>query len=553
MVRHLGRRALAALVTLAAAVAFAAPAAAAAPLFIETQTDNPVTAGPPVSRPNAPHCTVNLADHFMSNAADGTPQTFSGTLSPPAACPGPWAKVVMDYTVSVNGRQFDRVGDVNIGGTEVYWGTTEEPSGPTPITYTVSKDLTEYSALLRSPQPFSGGIGNFMSDVYTGNYDQTVTLTYYRGHTPAEVPDAVVGFPGQHLSPSANVTHLALNGLPRNITRAYLEVTLEGGGCDEQWFSDVPADVSAKYPSAGLCTHGPYREADATLDGAPVAAVHTFPHIYTGGIVPTLWRPIPAIHTFSLTAETVDITPFVGTLVDGGAHDLAFSVQNNGDSWSVVATLLLYTDHHAAQTQGALTTDEVAPTATEHVTESDVSGGTRIVDTTARNDVTAGYVDTSAGRVYTNVTRAMAYRSDDTVTTNGLVQHIVQTDDGTQTSTSTVRGHTSASRHAYSYPITIDYSAANYVNDQNFSLTGSVDMTQTLSDAVRSGPQWRPVRQSTEYVRSSGVLSRANGVTSESDGRSTSRYAGDDDRGHWYVHDLASNHGLITSDVVTHR
>jgi len=517
---------LAVLAVIAALAAFAVPATGApadSPKFIEPYSDNPVTAEPAVSRPAGPHCTVTLANHFLSNAPDRTSQYFSGTLAPPSACAGPWAKVVMDYTVSVNGRQYDRWGDLRIGSTEVYWGTTEEPSGPTPITYTVSKDVTEYTALLRKPQSFTGGIVNTVTDVYTGNYDQTVTLTYYRGRAPS-TPDAVVGFPAQDAP-----AHLALNGLPRNIVRADLEVTLEGHGCDEQWFSDVPADISAKYPSAGLCTHGPYREADIALDGTPVAAVHTYPHIYSGGIVPTLWRPIPAIHTLNLYAEHIDVTPFVGRLVDGGSHDLTFTIQNAGDEWTVVATLLLYTDHHAAQTHGALTTDEVAPTATEQVTES----GDRITDTVARHDVTAGYVDTSAGRIHTRVVRTVAYRNDDTVTGNGLIQHIVQHDAGTQTST--VDGRVAA-RHAYDYPITIDYSAANFVDDQNFSLTGTVDMSQVLTDSANGS--------SVENVHSSGILSRANGVTSESDGSSTSFYVGP---GH--ARYLASNHGLITRDV----
>jgi hypothetical protein len=49
---------------------------------------------------------------------------------------------------------------------------------------------------------------------------------------------------------------------------------------------------------------------------------------------------------------------------------------------------------------------------------------------------------------------------------------------------------------------------------------------------------------STENVTSSGVLSRTNGVTSESDGHSTSYYLGNG-----YYHYLASNHGLITRNV----
>lgn len=541
-------------VCVATLLALGVPSANASPAFIETHTSNPVTAEPPVSALPTPHCTVTLADQFPSNAADGTPQNYSGTLTPPAACPGPWAKVVLTHTISVSGRQYDRVDSLRVGNSDIYWGTTEEPSGPTPTTYTFSKDVTEYSSLLRTPQPYTGGIGNYTSSVYTGNYLQTVTMTYYEAtsrYPVPDVPDVVVGLGADGLNPSTtSVTH-TLSGLPTNITRAYLEVTLEGGGCDEQWFSDVPDDVAAKYASAGMCGHGPYREADVSLDGKPVAAVHTFPHIYSGGIVPTLWRPIPAIGTFDMLPETVDVTPFAGMLVDGASHQLSYSVQNIGDSWSVVTNLLLYTDHHAARTYGALTADDVAPTATENVTESDVSGGgTRVVDSTARHDVTAGWLQTSAGRIDTTVVRTMAYRNDDTVTDGGLTQAIRQSDTGTQTSTATRGGRIVAGlRHSYDYPLDVDYSAANFVNDQNFSLSGTVDMTQTLADEVAAGQGWRPVSASTENVDSYGILARSNGVTSESDGHSTSYYAGRDDQGRPYLHYLASNHGIVTKDV----
>ncbi len=540
----------------AAAVLVAGMAAGAAPAsaFVENTTDNPVTAAPPVSRPPTPHCTVILADQFPSNAPDGTPQDFSGTLSPPPGCPGPWAKVVLGKTISVSGRQFDRVDDLIIGNAEVYRGTTEEPSGPVPTTYHIDKDITDFTALLRTPQPFHGGIGNYVTSVYTGNYLQTVTITYYqadRRHPAPQVPDAVIGWPYATANPAGPTVHFPLTDLPRNITRAYLQVTQEGHGCDEQWFTDVPDDVSAKYPSAGLCGHGPYREATAAIDGHPVGSAVTFPHIYSGGIVPTLWRPIPAIDTFDLHAETIDVTPFAGLLVDGASHDLSFTVANVGDDWDVIATLFLYTDHHAAQTSGALLTDDVAPVAAQQTAESPLSGGgTNVLVTAQRDDVTAGYVDTSAGRIYTQVNATMSYRNSDDVTAGGLAQQVVQSDNGARTSVSTRHGTTlDARRHSYSYPITVDYSAANYVNDQNFSLSGTVDMTMNLRDETRTGQRWHPVRQSSEAVDSYGILARTNGATTESDGHSTSHYFGTDDLGRWYVHLLASNHGRVTLNL----
>jgi hypothetical protein len=531
-------------------VGVASPAAA----LVETTTSDPVTAAPPVSRPDTTSCTVTLADKFYSNAPDGSQQYYTGTLAPPADCPGPWAKVVLSQTISVTGRQFDRVSSLRIGGTDVYWGTTEEPSGPTPTTYTFDKDITEYSALLRQPQPYRGGIGNYVTDVYTGNYLQTVKITYYRAtrrHPAPSTPDAVIGLGDVGLNPGTPSVQQTLSDLPRNITRAYLEVTLEGGGCDEQWFDDVPDSVSAMYPDAGLCGHGPYREADIALDGSPVAAVHTFPYIYSGGIVPTLWRPIPAIGTFSLTPDTVDITPFVGTLVDGQDHTLTTSIQDIGDGWTAVETLLLYTDHHAARTHGALLTDDVTPTADVGTQVSAVDGGTQAVVSASRNAVTRGYVVSSAGRVTTTVTRKMDYRNVDTVTDNGLTQSVRQSDAGTQTSLTTHGSHTvSATRSNYDYPLSVDYSAANYVDDQNFSLDGTVDMTRRLSTDVQRHGAWVRTYHGTENVSSYGILARTNGVNSESDGHSTSYFRGDDDQGRHYEHYLASDHGIVTKDVV---
>nr|WP_199199371.1 peptide-N4-asparagine amidase [Amycolatopsis sp. CA-128772] len=531
------------------------PGVVVASPVVEGDTDDPVTAAPPVSRPDTPHCTVTLADAFRSNAADGTPQYYKGTLTPPKACPGPWAKVVMDQTVTVQGRQYDRIGDLRIGGTEVWWGTTEEPSGEgrRPITYHFAKDLTPYSALLRTPQPFHGGIENYNSAVYTGVYAQTVTLTYYqadRKHPAAAAPDHVAGFGHADATPAAPTVHFTAQGLPRNITRAYLEVTLEGHACDEQWFDDVPDAVAAKYPAAGLCGKGPYREANFAIDGVSAGSAVTFPHIYSGGIVPQLWRPVVAIDTFSLHAETYDVTPFAGRLVDGGTHDLSFSFPDIGGEFTVVPTLLLYTDKNAARTSGALTQGDVAAVPVRRTAVKDISGGVNVTVTAKRHDVTAGYVDTSAGRVYTRVERTRDYRNSDDVTGGGFTQHVVQADSGQQTSVSTVDGRVrSADRHTWSYPLTTDATAA-ITDDQNLRISGSVDMTKTLADLTGDGRTWRPVRASREWLASSGVLARTNGVNTEADGRSKTLFTGTDDLGRPYLHYVAGEHGLITENRI---
>lgn len=68
-------------------------------------SSNPITAAPLVRRPNTKPCVVQLFNNVAF--ADFNPKSFSYT--PPAACPGPWAKVVFtaDFTVTAD-RQQDR-------------------------------------------------------------------------------------------------------------------------------------------------------------------------------------------------------------------------------------------------------------------------------------------------------------------------------------------------------------------------------------------------------------------------------------------------------------
>ncbi len=116
------------------AVLPAAPAAAVAPAAaapVEINYQDPVTALPPVTRPPVPHCTVTVVRHDFANSYG---QPFTGTVAPPAGCPGPWTKVVLDWTGSVAGRQFDRLAGVWLGGAEIFRTSTPEPD-PAGITW----------------------------------------------------------------------------------------------------------------------------------------------------------------------------------------------------------------------------------------------------------------------------------------------------------------------------------------------------------------------------------------------------------------------------------
>src|SRR5262249_53761799 len=115
---------------------------------LEVGSPNVATADPSVPRPRTQPCVVQLFENVAF--ADFNVKTFD--YAPPAACPGPWAKVVFTADFSVTaGRQFDRTANIWVGGTALYFGTTAEPSRTVSPSWHVERDVTDYGALLRSP------------------------------------------------------------------------------------------------------------------------------------------------------------------------------------------------------------------------------------------------------------------------------------------------------------------------------------------------------------------------------------------------------------------
>ncbi|MBO7942587.1 peptide-N4-asparagine amidase A, partial [Streptomyces sp. S9] len=85
-----------------------------------------------------------------------------GQIAPPAACPGPWSKVVLEMDGQVKGVQYDRLGHLEIGGVTVFSTSTPEPSRDG-IGWHVEKDISGYAALLKSPQQVRMALGNVVN------------------------------------------------------------------------------------------------------------------------------------------------------------------------------------------------------------------------------------------------------------------------------------------------------------------------------------------------------------------------------------------------------
>lgn len=365
------------------------------PAEFGTDWHDPLAAAPPIAKPATKSCQVTLAD---TEFRDFTP--YQGTYTPPKACGDHWSKVVLRLDGTVKGRQYDRLGYLHVGGVEILRTSTPEPS-PDGIAWSVEKDVTRYSATFRSTQDVEMLIGNVVDDTYTGVIGVKATLTFYeRRPAAAQTPDRV-------LTPAADSTLTT----PRNTERIVAEVyaTGSGGGCEEFWYLAVPDSA----PYSCQADKGPYREVQIKVDGQLAGIAAPFPNVWTGGWSdPFLWYVIPGPRAFDVKPIEYDLTPFAGLLNDGSPHHIDVSVVGvpEGQSgWSAPVNVLVWQDAQRAHVTGKLALDRAGTLANS---STYTPGSEERVDTDAGHRLTtAGYVDTSHGRVRTTVDRTLANTS----------------------------------------------------------------------------------------------------------------------------------------------
>ena len=112
------------------------------------------------------------------------------------------------------------------------------------------------------------------------------------------MPNQVLAL-AQNTTTSLNTTtdqQAATFKLPLTVTRAYLDVISESQGNDEFWYTCVPNDVAGALEN---CGNTAFRETEVYIDGIPAGVAPIYPWIYTGGIDPYLWEPLPGIETLN--------------------------------------------------------------------------------------------------------------------------------------------------------------------------------------------------------------------------------------------------------------
>ena len=488
-----GRFLLAAL-PLALLPASAAPAqVVVAPPTPQIGTSQPAPIEPPITKPSSKPCAVTLLSEQAFANFDNKPLTFA----PPTGCAGPWAKVVFsaDFTVTA-GRQFDRTAKFFLGGANIYFGTTSEPRSTLSPSWHVERDVTDLSALFKTAQTGQAILGNFVGTdsgtVYNGIIYANAHLDFYPANAanPAPaVPNAVLAFPSNDTFRVSTTTDQSVGTFtfPKNLERIYLDVISQSQSSDEFWYTCVPSDVAGELEN---CGNSAFRETEISIDGKPAGVAPVYPWIYTGGIDPYLWEPIPGIQTLNLKPYRVDLTPFAGILADGRQHAVSVSVFNADSGFDVASTLLLYTGPAGSVTTGALLTDTLTAAPTPKIEESlntaadgTVSGPVNV--SSARAWTISGYINTSHGRIDTSIqaTNSFGNMQDEKVSSTIFKQNLTQDTEQQELTTTTSSSGTVQTQHNIFYPLIVDYNQAPD-SSGNYAITTSVK--QQKIDALRS-------------------------------------------------------------------
>ena len=415
---------------------------------------------PPVPHPASAGCVVPLVKNAKFESA-----TVAYSYTPPAACPGPWATVVLKLDLGLNaGRQYDRSGLLTMAGVPLWFGTTAEPRKALAPHWTVQKDVTDYTALYKTAQTGTLLIANYYDTADTSTITANVSLIFYPPTAKFPAPttaDVVLPLPagGGTVGLGSGSDQLMLSQtLPTNILRAVLDLYLQGQSGDEFWYTCVPNSLAGQLES---CGGGAFREGLVSVDGTPAGVAPVYPWIFTGGIDPYLWQPIPGVQTFDFTAFHSDLSPFAGVLSNGAAHTVAVSVYGANNYFSATGALRLFLDKKASMVTGSVTSNTLAAAPSPSIVSNITGSGTDAagtVKTYNQDDFTiTGQVTGSAGKIVNSVAQTVIFHNNQTfaITDTAYEQRIGQSTETIMTATATLGSHTTTQRAQLSYPLAV--------------------------------------------------------------------------------------------------
>ncbi|KZT24098.1 hypothetical protein NEOLEDRAFT_1068147 [Neolentinus lepideus HHB14362 ss-1] len=430
-------------------------------------------------------CTVEILSHTFGNSY-GHPEIVQ--YSPPTNCGavGSWAGISLNFTVTSNGTQYDRLGTFTLQDVEIWRTSTPEPVSGDGIIWTYVKDVSRYTPLFAEPGNFILELDNVVETGLEGQYATTLHATFYTSSDqyPAATQSNVIiplGNPANNTGAQESVPPIfSLNvTVPENAVQIYAELQASGNSDEEFWYYNAANEYLNDLPSGTTYGDGPFREVRLLVDGQLAGVAFPYPVLFTGAILPEAWMPITSYGALDLPTYFLDLTPFIPVLTDGSSHTISIDVSSaesnhsiNGN-WFVSGNLQVVTDPSGKPTTGNITVNNSPLYATTHTVGNINANGLGTITVNATHDLHIESTIVSGSGETTNVVWSQSlqysntqyYLSDANVSASpcnpissaslncSFVQNVVQTATGTITSTH--NGATVLS-DTFSYPFAIN-------------------------------------------------------------------------------------------------
>ncbi|KAJ8115028.1 hypothetical protein OPT61_g3228 [Boeremia exigua] len=451
----------------------------------------------PVTIPESPECDVQqtLMEHTFASSY-GVP--YVGKYTPPNC---DFNSVIIEWTVTVAGRQFDRLAEMYLGDIEVWRTSTAEPT-TSGINFRYQKDLSMYLSLWKSPQDIIFSLNNVYDSTYTGAFNTTLKATFFHSTPAIAHADLILpispklgssGQPSIFTLPGDNATVEQV--LPLNVTHALISIAATGQSNEEFWYTNaLQSDVDTFESSVGsLIGYGPFREVQLLIDGLMAGVAWPFPIIFTGGIAPGFWRPIVGIDAYDLRDYEIDITPFLPYLLDGKPHTFTIKVvgidDNGGNGpatlsensinsyWLVSGKLFLFSGtepYNGTHEAPVISSSSLVQTASSFT----ASNGT---NQTLSYGVVARRIHTVKSALG-SWTQGLDYNNTGFLDQQGLFQQNIQKTAGTST-TILKSAPKFSNTLSYTYPITVDTTYT--FSGSNTTIDASLDHGLQISSSGR--------------------------------------------------------------------
>ncbi|KAJ3919138.1 peptide N-acetyl-beta-D-glucosaminyl asparaginase amidase A-domain-containing protein [Lentinula edodes] len=441
-------------------------------------------AQPPVVPVYAKRCTVEVFSHDFANSfVDGPAIT---QLSPPEDCGpvGSWAAITLNLTVTTNGTQFDRLGIFTFHNVEIWRTSTFEPTIGDGIVWTYIKDVTQYMPLFTESGEFLLELDNLIETGLDGIYFTTVAATYFESsaeYPPAEKADIIIP-----ISTLSNTTAddasvppaFSLNiTVPNNTVAIYAEIFASGNGLEEDWFFNVPDEFFSNISPNITSPHDGFREVRLLIDGLVAGVAFPYITVFSGGFIPSFWRPIGSYGTAELPTYFVDVTPFVPLLTDNSPHNFTLDVVSAEEkhtinsNWYVSGILQVILDTSFEPTIGNMTVHSASNYADTSITGFVEDFGQFNATVTAMRNIhiEADILSGSGQLTHVIWTQDLQFLNIQTYRNNGLLATLKQTSTGNSSST---HNGVAVLSDVFSYPFSTNF---DYLDETLTNWTSSID------------------------------------------------------------------------------